>query len=129
MDAYLAACPDGRNSVVKALTYLKNQRSSLSLFLSVPVVPIHNNLSERALRVIALLRKNSLFAGHDEAAQSFARLLSLLATCQLHEVDPESWLADVLLSVHERGLVAQDLLPWRWKETRGRSFRPYFDTR
>ena len=91
-------------------------------------MPIHNNLSERALRIIALLRKNSLFAGSDEAAQRFAQLLSLLATCQMHDVNPQHWLADVLLAVREPGLMATDLLPWNWKETRGKTFSPYYDT-
>ncbi|MFT7519604.1 MAG: transposase, partial [Kiritimatiellia bacterium] len=91
-------------------------------------VPIHNNLSERALRVIALMRKNSLFAGTDEAAQRFAQLLSLLATCQMHDVNPEHWLADVLIAIGEPGLIAEDLLPWNWKETRGPKYRPYYDT-
>ncbi|MBN2799215.1 MAG: transposase domain-containing protein, partial [Deltaproteobacteria bacterium] len=76
---------------------------------------------------VALMRKNSLFAGHDDAAQRYAELLSLLSSCQLHGVNPEDWLADVLLAVSERGLVAQDLLPWNWKRIRGPTHKPYFD--
>ncbi len=119
---------DGRASISKAVRYILGQREPLRLFLTDAAVPIHNNLSERALRVIALLRKNSLFAGSDDASQRFAKLLSLLATCQMHDVDPEEWLADVLIAVGEPGLVANDLLPWEWKRTRGPAYRPYFDT-
>lgn len=119
---------DGRASLLKAVRYILNQREPLQLFLTDAAVPIHNNLSERALRVIALLRKNSLFAGHDEAAQRFAQLLSLMTTCQLHEVDPEAWLADVLLAIDAPGLLAEDLLPWNWKLTRGATCRPYYNT-
>ena len=85
---------------------------------------IHNNLSERALRIIALLRKNSLFAGTDEAAQRFAQLLSLLATCQMHDVNPEVWLAGVRLAINEPGLIAEELLPWRNRAGRIRRKRP-----
>ena len=128
LDAYDADAVDARSSVSKAVRYILNQREPLQLFLSDAAVPIHNNLSERALRVIALMRKNALFAGNGDAAQRFAQLLSLLATCQMHEVDPEAWLADVLLAISEPGLIASDLLPWNWKVTRGLTYRPYYDT-
>jgi len=120
---------DGRESITKAVRYILRQRQPLQLFLEDASVPIHNNLSERALRVIALLRKNSLFAGTDDAAQGFAQLLSLLATCQMHDIDPATWLADVLIAVGERGLIASDLLPWEWKKTRGPTATPYFNTK
>ena len=68
-------------------------------------------------------------AGGDDPAQIYAELLSLLSTCQLHGVNPEHWLADVLLAINEPGLIAEDLLPWNWKLTRGVSYKPYFDTR
>ena len=128
LDDYDATVVDGRSSITKAVRYILGQREPLKLFLTDAAVPIHNNLSERALRIIALLRKNSLFAGTDEAAQRFAQLLSLLATCQMHDVNPEVWLADVLLAINEPGLIAEDLLPWNWKITRGPKYRPYFDT-
>lgn len=129
LEDYNAGATDGRSSVSKAVRYVLNQREPLELFLTDAAVPIHNNRSERALRIVALLRKNSLFAGGDEPAQTYAELLSLLSTCQLHDVDPEEWLADVLLAIHEPGLIAQDLLPWNWKVTRGPGYTPYFDTR
>lgn len=128
LNAYNDTVTDGRASVTKAVRYVLNQAEPLTLFLTEPAVPIHNNLSERSLRIVALLRKNSLFAGHDEAAQRFAQLLSLLATCQLHDVNPEHWLADVLLAVGEPGLIAEDLLPWNWKAKREAGYRPYYDT-
>ncbi|MCP4244627.1 MAG: IS66 family transposase [bacterium] len=128
LENYNANVVDGRASVTKAVRYILNQRGPLQLFLTDAAVPIHNNLSERALRVIALMRKNSLFAGNDEAAQRFAQLLSLLGTCRLHDLDPEVWLADVLLAISEPGLIASDLLPWNWKLTRGPKCQPYYDT-
>jgi len=108
-----------RSSLAKALQYLLNQRAPLTLFLTNARVPLHNNLSERALRVVALLRKNAYFVGHDEAGRSLAMLLSVAATCQLHGVDPEVWLADVIIRAGERGSTVAELLPWEWKTGRG----------
>ena len=125
LERYQANAVDGRASVTKAVRYILNQREPLQLFLSDAAVPIHNNLCERALRIVALLRKNSLFAGNDDAAQRYAQLLSVLATCQLHDVNPEKWLADVLLAVNIPGLIAQDLLPWNWKLGRGLTATAY----
>lgn len=119
---------DERSSLAKAMRYLVNQRAPLSLFLTDARVPIHNNLSERALRVVALLRKNALFVGSDDGGTNLAMLLSMTATCRLHDMDPEVWLADVLIAVSEPGLTAEDLLPWNWKTGRGKTARPTFDT-
>ena len=105
------------------------QQKPLSLFLSDPKVPMHNNLSERALRVIALQRKNSLFVGHDEGGRSLAMLMTMASTCVLHDVDPERWLEDVLMRVGERESTVEELLPWVWKTGRGLNQVPVFDTR
>jgi transposase len=69
------------------------------VLLTLRNLPIHNNASERALRVIALLRKNALFVGHKEGGEDLAVLLTLGATCQLHGVNPEALLADVLVRI------------------------------
>ena len=119
---------DARSSIAKAMRYLLNQREPLSLFLKDPRVPIHNNLSERALRIVALLRKNALFVGNDESGTHLAMLLTMTATCQLHGVDPEKWLADTLIRMTERGSTIEELLPWNWKHGRGTTFKPAFDT-
>lgn len=55
-------------------------------------------------------------------------LLSMTATCHMHGVDPERWLADVLIAVGETGYTAEDLLPWNWKAGRGKTARPAYDT-
>jgi transposase len=119
---------DPRSSLAKAMNYLINQRAHLTLFLKDPRVPIHNNLSENALRIVALLRKNSLFVGSDDSGEHLARLLTMAATCRMHGVDPELWLADVLIRVTEPKSTVEELLPWNWKTGRGATFRPAFDT-
>lgn len=106
-----------------ALRYMKNQWSRLTAFLTDPNIPIHNNASEAALRIVALARKNSLFFGTEDAGRRFMVLYSLIATCERHDVNPEVYLADVLLRIqdHPKRRLAE-LLPHRWKETFGRSF-------
>lgn len=66
-----------------------------------------------------LVLRKSLFVGHDDAGRNLAMLLTMAATCQLHGVNPEAWLADVLIRVSERGSTVNELLPWVWKTGRG----------
>ena len=69
-----------------------------------------------------------MFVGHDEGGRNLAMLLSLIATCRMHGVDPERWLADALIGVQEETDVER-LLPWNWKTGRGMNFRRAFDLR
>lgn len=83
-------------------------------------IEIDNNLVENAIRPIALGRKNYLFSGSHEAAQRAAMLYSLLATCKQHQVNPETWLGDVLgrIASHPMKRV-HELLPHHWKGGQG----------
>jgi len=107
----------------EALRYISNQWSRLIAFLDDPLIPIHNNASEAALRIVALARKNSLFFGNDRAGKRFMVLYSLIATCERHDVNPEVYLADVLLRIqdHPKDRLAE-LLPHRWKDRHGSGF-------
>jgi transposase len=101
----------------EAVGYVERQWSRLTLFLTDPRVPIHNNESERAMRIIALGRKNWLFVGHPRAGRNLAVLLSLVGSCVANGVEPTAYFTDVLGRVHE---VKDDpdaldrLLPDRW---------------
>jgi len=111
-----------KSAMGQAIGYMKNQWSRLTRFIEDPKIPIHNNASEAALRIIALARKNSLFFGNDKAGHRFAVLYSLIATCEKHKVNPMDYLADVLIRIqdHPKSQVAE-LLPDRWKVTFGRT--------
>jgi len=101
----------------KAITYALNQWEPLSHYLTDSKIPIDNNLSERRLRIVALGRKNYLFAGNDEAAQNMAILQSIITTCEMHGVNPEAYIADVVIRVqHHNHKNIVDLMPHRWKE-------------
>lgn len=86
----------------EAIGYALNQWGLLIRFLDDARLPVDNNGSERALRPVALGRKNYLFVGHDQAGQNIAGLYSLIATCEANSTNPFEYLADVLprLSTH-----------------------------
>src|SRR5580704_668362 len=101
----------------KAIGYTLHNWHELTRFIHDQKLPLDNNASERALRIIALGRKNYLFAGNDEAAENLAGLYSLVATCELQGINPQHYLADVLIKVHiHPQSKIHELLPHRWKK-------------
>ena len=105
-----------KSTMGRALGYIANQWQPLCAFIGDPKIPIHNNASEAALRIIALIRKNSMFFGNEDAARRFMVLHTLVATCDRHGVNPVEYLTDILLRIQDwpKAKVA-DLLPHRWK--------------
>ncbi len=105
-----------KSPIGTALGYMQNQRARLEHFLSDAKVPLHNNASESRLRIIALLRKSSLFFGHPRAGRLWAGLFSLVGTATANGHEPIGYLADVLVRVNaemsDEELDA--LLPDRW---------------
>lgn len=99
----------------KAVSYALANWDHLQVFLDDVQVPVDNNAAERALRIVALGRKNFLFVGHPRAGQNLAILYSLMATCEAHGVDPHAYLADVLVRVDDHpAKLIDELLPDRW---------------
>lgn len=82
--------------IAKAIGYARNQREGLSRFLEDGRLPIHNNFSERELRREAVGRRNWLFVGNDDAGEVNATFVTLLASCQLHGIEPLGYLRDLL---------------------------------
>jgi hypothetical protein len=75
-----------------------------------------NNCAERALRGIALGRRNWTFAGSQRGADRAAIMLTMITTCRLNDVDPKAWLADVLARIADLPASRlHELLPWEWK--------------
>lgn len=101
----------------EALTYAIKQRERLELFLTDARIPIHNNASERRLRVVALGRKNYLFFGHPRAGRNLAGAYSLVGSCIANRVEPTEYLTDVLPRLANANTDAEldALLPDRWK--------------
>jgi transposase len=113
----------------KAISYALNNWKELSHFLLSEQVPLDNNASERALRVAALGRKNFLFVGHDEAGKNLAVIYTLIATCEANCVNPEKYLADVLLRVqtHPNSRI-DEILPQNWKPSPNNTNPPSTET-
>ena len=81
----------------KALTYRNNNWNSLQVFLTDPKIKLDNNISKRALRIVAGGRKNYLIVGNSQAGQNLAIVQTLVQTCTLHKVNPQEYLTDVLM--------------------------------
>lgn len=110
-----------KSSLAGAIRYSLNHWAGLTLFLDDGRIEVDNNTVERTMRPIALGRKNSLFAGNDGGAETWAILASLLNTARLNEIDPFTWLHDVLermVSGEVRSHQLDQLLAWNWKAAR-----------
>nr|WP_216612324.1 IS66 family transposase [Myxococcus xanthus] len=103
----------------QALSYAMKQWEALTRFVENERLPLDNNRSESALRKVALGRKNFLFVGHEAAGENLAGLYALVATCEANQINPEAYLADVLLRVqtHPNSRIGE-LLPHEWKRRR-----------
>jgi transposase len=104
------------NDTAKAINYLLNRWAAFTRFLDDGRVCLTNNAAERALRGVAVGRRNWTFAGSDAGGHRAAAVYTLIETCKMNDVDPQAWLADVLarLPDHPASKIA-DLLPWNWK--------------
>ena len=100
----------------KALTYLNNNWNALQVFLTNPKIRLDNNISERALRIVAVGRKNYLFVGNTEAGQNLAIVQTLVQTYTLHKVNTQEYLTDVLIRIqtHPQSKI-DELHPKNWK--------------
>ena len=105
------------NPFTKAALYALDRKRGLEVFLADPDVPLDTNHLERALRVIPMGRKSWLFCWTEVGAHQVGQIQSLLATCVLHDVDPYTYLVDVLQRIdhHPQSDVAK-LTPRLWKE-------------
>lgn len=107
--------------VAKAIRYLRTHWDGLCVFLDDGRVEIDNNTVERRHCVVATVRRNSLCAGSDAGARTWAVFTSLIQTANLNGVDPVAWLTDVLERMASGDVKANDLdrlLPWNWKAER-----------
>ena len=103
------------NDVAKAMDYMLTRWASFSRFLSDGRICLSNNAAERAIRSLALGRRNWLFAGSDRGGQRAAIMYSLITTAKMNGVDPQAWLTDVLARIASHPAHRLDeLMPWNW---------------
>ena len=86
-----------KSAMGKSIAYTLAQWETLLEFLGDAKIPLDNNAAERALRVVALGRKNYLFAGTSQSAENLAGLYAVISTCEACGVNPTDYIADVLL--------------------------------
>ena len=106
-----------KSAIGKAIAYTLNLWPKLNEYTNEGRYEIDNNLIENAIRPLALGRKNYLFAGSHKAAQRAAMMYSFFATCKINDIEPLSWLTDVLNRIPEhKANKLTELLPQNWKE-------------
>jgi hypothetical protein len=99
----------------EAIGYARNQWAALNRYADDGALEIDNNASERALRRVAVGRKNWLFAGSDTGGERAAIVYSLIATCQRHGVEPWAYLYDVLKRLPTHSIQdLPELFPHNW---------------
>ena len=105
-----------KNDLAKAIRYMLTRWVAFTRFLDDGRICLSNNAAERALRCVAVGRRNWTFAGSDAGGKRAAAVYSMIETCKLNDVDPRAWLADVLAKLpdHPAHRVGE-FLPWAWK--------------
>jgi transposase len=105
------------NPVAKAIDYMLTRWPAFTRFLEDGRICLSNNAAERALRGVAVGRRNWTFCGSDRGGERAAAMYTLIATAKLNDVDPEAWLADVLRRISDHPASRLDeLLPWNWRK-------------
>lgn len=107
-----------KSAIGKAISYTLNLWPKLIGYIIDGKYEIDNNLIENAIRPLALGRKNYLFAGSHKAAQYAAMMYSFFATCKINDIEPLTWLTDVLERIPEhKANKLSELLPQNWKKS------------
>lgn len=102
-----------KSEALGAIRYTLSRWDALCRYCDDGHCEIDNNAAERALRTIALGRKNHLFAGADTGGERAAGIYSLIGTAKLNDIDPEAYLRHVLDRIAEHPInKIHELLPW-----------------
>jgi len=102
-----------KSATAKAIRYALGRWEALGRYCDDGRIEIDNNAAERALRCVALGRKNYLFAGSDAGGERAAAMYSLLGSAKLNGHNPEAFLREVLARIAEHPITRiNELLPW-----------------
>jgi len=116
LEAQLGRVPP-KGGLAEAIRYALARWPALCRFLDDGRIELDTNPVERAIRPVALGRKNHLFAGSDGGAERWATVSSLITTAKLNDVEPFTYLKDVfqrMVDGHKSNRL-DDLLPWNWQ--------------
>lgn len=102
-----------KSATAKAIAYALNNEVALRRFIDDGKIEIDNNAAERAVRSIAIGRKNWLFAGSDNGGHTTAGIYSLIETAKMNNINPQQYLQKVLEVIQDyNSSKIADLLPW-----------------
>ncbi len=105
-----------KSSLAGAIRYSLARWPALCRFATDGRLEMTNNAAERAIRPLALGRKNWLFAGSDNGGRRAATIYTITQTAILNGHDPEAYLAGILARIADHPINRIDeLLPWRWR--------------
>ena len=105
----------GKSPLAKAIRYALSRMPKTRPYLDNGFLELDNNTVERAVKPVALGRKNWMFAGSQRGGKAMAIAFTLIETAKLNEVDPQAWLTDVLARIADHKINRIDeLLPWNY---------------
>ncbi len=115
LEAQLGLVP-ARSTLAEAIRYALGRWQGLTRFIDDGCIELDTNPVERAIRPVALGRKNHLFAGSDGGGHRWAVICSLIETCKLNGVEPYAWLSGVISRMVEGHPANRldELFPWNW---------------
>ena len=105
-----------KSAMAKALAYGRKRWNALTRYLDDGRAEIDNNIAERAIRAIAIGRKNWLFAGSKAGGERAAQLYTVIETAKLNGLEPQTYIADVIEKIAQGWPASRwdELMPWNW---------------
>lgn len=101
--------------LARAIRYALGRMPKARLYLENGGLDLDNNTAERAVKPVAIGRKNWMFAGSEGGGKAMAISFTLIETAKLNNVDPQTWVTRVLSQIADHKITRLDeLLPWRY---------------
>jgi transposase len=106
----------GAGTLAKAIRYATSRWPALTRYTTDGRLEMTNNAAERAIRPLAMTRKNFVFLGSDAGGDRAAAMFTILESCKMLGINPEAYLRDVLARIADHPINRiGEFLPWRWK--------------
>lgn len=105
----------GKSPLAQAIRYALGRMAKARAYLENGHLELDNNTAERAVKPVAIGRKNWMFAGSEGGGKAMAIAFTLTETAKLNNIDPQAWLTWVLAQIADHKITRLDeLLPWRY---------------